>query len=82
MLCDGRYAILDKILVSSKNELMCLVIPMRIAGDLIPSVKRCAHDCYDTSQLVDFKDISKKCVIISFENKTFICDLPNTYERD
>lgn len=82
ILTDGNYALVDKILLSSTDKLMCLILPIRIVGSVIPSIKRCAYDCFDLPKIVPFNTISKKCVLISFETKTFICDIPNSYERD
>ncbi|KAJ1519617.1 hypothetical protein ONE63_004891 [Megalurothrips usitatus] len=82
MLADGTYALLDKILLSLENELMCLIIPIRTVGFIIPSIKTCAQDCYDLPSIVPFSFVSKKCVLIALQTRTFICDLPNSFERD
>ena len=84
LLEDGSYAVIDKIVKSSANELLCLIKPIRIAqgSHIIPSIKTCCYDVFDAPRVVLFSDISRKCLFITFRDKSFVCHIPNFYERD
>lgn len=83
-LTNDSYAVIDKFVKSSTNELLCLIKPIRIArnSDLIPSIKRCCYDVFDTPRVVSFSEISRKCLFISVRDKSFVSHIPNFYERD
>lgn len=83
ILADGRYAFIDKILITAAGKLVCLIIPIRTSGNIIPPIVRCTQDCFAPFQIVPFDSVSRKCVFISVaDNKRFICNIPNFYERD
>lgn len=84
VLKNGSYAVIEKFVKSSTNELLCLCKPIRIAdgADVIPSIKRCCYDVYDTPRVVSFSEVNRKCVFLSVQDKCFVIHIPNFYERD
>jgi len=86
-LDNGSYAIIDKIIKSSCEEsaLFALVKPIRLSdhGSPIPQIKCCAQDMYGDVIVVPFCSVKVKCVLVSVEGgSTYVCDIPNFFERE
>ena len=81
---DGSYVTIDKVILTNDKLLKCIVHPIRLAeeNNLLPSIKKCAFDVHAPSCIVNFSQISRKCVFINFDSKSFVIDIPNFYERD
>lgn len=84
LLSNGTYATIDKIVKSNMDELLCVIRPIQTAEEsgIIKSVKKCAHNFYGTVCVVPFNNIVRKCMLVTFEDKGFVCHIPNLYERD
>jgi len=65
MLTDLTNAVIEKIVVSVTDEVICVVKPIRIAPiDPLPSIKRCSLDVFDDVKLVAFKDVRRIFFIV------------------
>lgn len=83
-LTSGDFAFIEKIVLTEDRKLMCLVQTLRLSQDsLLPSIIiKCAYDVFGDISIIPFKDISRKCIFISFDHKHFVCTMPNLCERD
>lgn len=85
ILTNGSYAIIDKIVLNSQDSCLCLIRHIRIAaseGLQVRNIKVCSFDVFGGLSVIPFKEIKEKCVFLSFDDKHFVCHIPNFYERD
>lgn len=83
-LSSNGYGIIEKLVIHGTDTLWALVRPLRISlsGHLAPHIKTCAANMYDPLIVLPFDSIHKKCVLINLETGTYVCDIPNIYEKD
>jgi hypothetical protein len=83
-LDDGRFAVIEKFVKSSSKELLCIIKPIRIAQglDIIPSIKRCCFDVFESSMVIPFSNVQRKWFLVTVDDQSFVCKIPNFFERD
>ena len=82
---NQNYAIAQKILrLPNQSELWTLITPIRLSRNshISPNIKTCAFDYQSSVELIPFKKVMRKCILINLSNDNFICDVPNFYERN
>ncbi|KAJ1518944.1 hypothetical protein ONE63_011446 [Megalurothrips usitatus] len=81
---NGHFVVIDKFVKCESDKLLCLVKPLRIAPrmDIINSIKRCVFDAFGPTEIVEFTSVKRKCFLVSYGMKNYVCLIPNFYERD
>lgn len=76
---DGRCEI---VLLFKPFQIIAEIFPLQERNKFVPHIASAVEDDENQIQLVTLDRLHHKCLVLEANAKMYLCDFPNTYERD
>lgn len=76
---DGRC---ETVLLFKYFQIITEIFPLQERNKFVPHTVSAIQDDENQIQLVTLDQLHQKCLIVEANAKMYLCDIPNTYERD